>query len=76
MRSRAWHGHFFARYLNGLPDGSVLAPHFNPFNVWKEAALTGKHLNFLTGYGFICNDADELVFTEVTFASEYKFANL
>eukprot|EP00039_Didymoeca_costata_P005392 m.81275 g.81275 ORF g.81275 m.81275 type:complete len:815 (-) comp12801_c0_seq8:34-2478(-) len=44
----------FARaflYLNGFPNGSVVAPHFNPFNVWKERASTGEHLNFLTGAG-------------------------
>jgi len=44
----------FARtflYLNGLPNNVVVAPHYNPFNVWKEAATSGKHLNFLTGAG-------------------------
>jgi trehalose/maltose hydrolase-like predicted phosphorylase len=42
-------------YMNGLPsaDGSnrVPAPQPNPFNVWKEQARDGNHLNFLTGAG-------------------------
>ena len=42
-------------YLNGLPSTDnttrVLAPQFNPFNVWKEQARDGNHLNFLTGAG-------------------------
>ena len=44
----------FARtflYLNGLPDGSVTPKQYNPFNVWKEAAESGMHLNFITGAG-------------------------
>ena len=41
---------------SGLPDGSVVAKQYNPFNVWKEEAETGEHLNFITGAGgFIQN---------------------
>ena len=42
-------------YMNGLPSADnatrVIAPQFNPFNVWKEQARDGNHLNFLTGAG-------------------------
>jgi hypothetical protein len=42
-------------YMNGLPSADnrtrVVAPQFNPFNVWKEQARNGNHLNFLTGAG-------------------------
>ena len=51
-------------YLNGLPNGTVVAPHFNPFNVWKETSQSGKHLNFLTGAGG---------FLQVQYWSGYQF---
>eukprot|EP01052_Picozoa_sp_SAG31_P005114 SAG31_NODE_220_length_19925_cov_3.630939_13_plen_219_part_00 len=42
-------------YMNGLPSADnatrVEAPQYNPFNVWKEQARDGNHLNFLTGAG-------------------------
>jgi hypothetical protein len=44
-------------YQNGLAGTRYAKPaQYNPFNVWKERALEGGHLNFLTGAGgFIQN---------------------
>lgn len=39
-------------YQNGLP-GTVInvTTQYNPFNIWKERAVEGGHVNFLTGAG-------------------------
>jgi hypothetical protein len=77
-------------YQNGLPGTVVnVTTQYNPFNIWKERAVEGGHINFLTGaggflqnviqgYGGLRAHADRLDFNPVLppFSGVVRFVRL